>query len=58
MDGRWFDKRQLQASFWDGETDYRVRASAEEEKKRIESFGDWLEGKGEDSSEEAEKPGE
>lgn len=54
MDGRWFDKRQLEADFWDGETDYRVKATEEEEKRRIESFGDWLEGVGEEAEKDKE----
>mmetsp|Transcript_18046 Transcript_18046/g.22212 ORF Transcript_18046/g.22212 Transcript_18046/m.22212 type:complete len:405 (-) Transcript_18046:966-2180(-) len=48
MNGRWFDKRKLEAFFWDGRTDYRVKSTEEEEKKRIESFGDWLEAGGDE----------
>lgn len=45
MNGRWFAKRKVECEFWDGSTDYsKVRAAGESEKKRLEAFGDWLEG--------------
>jgi HIV Tat-specific factor 1 len=43
MNGRYFDRRQVMAEFWDGETDYRTKVSNEEEKDRLEAFGKWLE---------------
>jgi len=45
-DGREFDGRRVQATFWDGVTDYTVRNEAKEEaemEKRHEEFGQWLE---------------
>ena len=38
--------RKVEASFWDGTTDYTVVDAAKEEKeteKRLDKFGDWLE---------------
>eukprot|EP00658_Telonema_sp_P-2_P078302 TRINITY_DN7300_c0_g2_i4.p2 TRINITY_DN7300_c0_g2~~TRINITY_DN7300_c0_g2_i4.p2 ORF type:complete len:231 (-),score=99.84 TRINITY_DN7300_c0_g2_i4:141-833(-) len=46
MNGRWFSQRQLEAELYDGKTDYSVgakRETAEDQKKRVEEFGDWLE---------------
>ena len=55
MNGRFFDGRQLKAYFWDGKTDYRlVRETAEELNQRIDDFGKWLEGEGEEGEEQAE----
>ncbi|KAL6053740.1 HIV Tat-specific factor 1 [Balamuthia mandrillaris] len=52
MNGRWFAKRQISAEWYDGLTNYKVKESEEEQQKRIEDFGDWLEqqsSSGEDS---------
>ncbi|CDW88320.1 rna binding domain protein [Stylonychia lemnae] len=44
MNGRFFDGRQLKCYFWDGKTDYRVvKESVEEQNRRIDDFGQWLE---------------
>ena len=44
MNGRFYAGRSLQCAFWDGKTDYKhVRESDEQEAKRIEEFGKWLE---------------
>ena len=44
MNGRFFDGRQIKAYYWDGKTDYRInRETAEEQNKRIDEFGEWLE---------------
>ncbi len=43
MNGRWFAKRQLEAEFYDGFTDYGVKENDEQETQRIESFQKWLE---------------
>jgi len=43
MNGRYFAKRQLTAEWYDGITNYKVKESEEEQKKRIDEFGDWLE---------------
>ena len=47
MDGRWFSQRQLEALLYDGKTDYSLgtrRETVEDQQKRLESFGSWLEG--------------
>mmetsp|Transcript_25929 Transcript_25929/g.75550 ORF Transcript_25929/g.75550 Transcript_25929/m.75550 type:complete len:218 (+) Transcript_25929:1068-1721(+) len=43
MHGRFFAERKLVCYYWDGATDYTVRADDAEEEKRIEKFGDWIE---------------
>ena len=46
MNGRWFAGKQLEADFYDGWTDYgsqEVPVDKEEEERRIEEFGEWLE---------------
>mmetsp|Transcript_4801 Transcript_4801/g.11287 ORF Transcript_4801/g.11287 Transcript_4801/m.11287 type:complete len:485 (-) Transcript_4801:206-1660(-) len=48
MHGRFFAGRKLSCIYWDGVTDYTVRAEdapggEEKEEKRIEGFGDWIE---------------
>jgi HIV Tat-specific factor 1 len=43
FDTRWFGGQQLECSYFDGKTDYRVKESAEKEKQRLEDFGKWLE---------------
>ncbi len=43
MDGRWYDRRQLSASFFDGHTDYRVKRTDEEKlKQRDKEWEAWL----------------
>ena len=44
MNGRFFDGRQIKCYYWDGKTDYRVvKESVEDQNKRIDDFGAWLE---------------
>lgn len=44
MNGRFFDGREINCHYWDGKTDYRViRENREQEQKRIDEFGNWLE---------------
>jgi len=54
MNGRFFAQRQLVAEWYDGITDYRVRENEEEQKSRLDAFGDWLENQSSDSEEEEE----
>lgn len=45
MNGRFFDGREIECFYWDGETNYKLhREATEVEDKRIEEFGQWLEG--------------
>lgn len=44
MNGRFFDKRKLVASFYDGFTNYFVEESELETKNRDELWNQWLEG--------------
>ncbi len=45
MNGRWFAGQQIIAEFYDGFTNYTVEEhlDPDEEKKRLDEFGDWLE---------------
>eukprot|EP00474_Spongospora_subterranea_P001525 CRZ01983.1 hypothetical protein [Spongospora subterranea] len=43
MDGRWFGEKRVMCEWFDGVTNYKVEESEEDQKKRIEEFGDWLE---------------
>jgi len=43
MNGRYFDQRQLEAFFWDGKTDYKVKETKEDMQRRLDEFGKWLE---------------
>jgi len=42
MEGRFFDGRRLEASFWDGKTDFKKETGLSDE-QRIDQFGAWLE---------------
>ncbi len=45
MNGRLFAGRTIEASFYDGWKDYKaeeIQVDPDEEKRRLESFGDWL----------------
>jgi len=44
MNGRWFAARQIECSYFDGVTDYRVKEDEREMEKRLKEFGEWLEG--------------
>jgi hypothetical protein len=51
MQGRYFAGRTVNATFWDGETNYALSVSdavvaskEKEEEKRLEEFGEWLDG--------------
>ena len=57
MNGRFFGGKKIKAYFWDGKTDYTVSSTSaeqdeEEEDKRLNEFGDWLEKEQEDLPEE------
>ena len=44
MNKRFFDGRELECFYWDGKTDYRKhKETKEDEERRIEEFGEWLE---------------
>jgi len=45
MEGRFFDGVRLECAFWDGKEDLSKgpRASREEDEKRLDEFGQWLE---------------
>lgn len=43
MNGRFFNQRQIDCFYYDGETDYaHIREDLEDEQKRIEDFGKWM----------------
>ncbi|KAL4434883.1 hypothetical protein ABPG74_021222 [Tetrahymena malaccensis] len=55
MNGRYFDERELECFFWDGKTDYkRTSKQIEDDEKRLEEFGKWIEG-GDNNSENGQK---
>merc|ERR1740117_124738 len=43
MNGRFFAGVSIECDFWDGVTNYKKMDTEEEEAKRLEDFGDWLE---------------
>jgi hypothetical protein len=43
MNGRFFSERKLECFYFDGKTNYDLKVSVEEEEKRLEDFGKWLE---------------
>lgn len=43
MDGRYFDRKQIKAIWYDGITDYSVPEDEEDENRRLDDFGRWLE---------------
>jgi len=45
MNGRFFAGRELKCFYWDGKTDYRrTRETMEDEQRRLDDFGKWIEG--------------
>lgn len=54
MNGRHFDNRQLTAEFYDGITDYHVRESEEDMRKRDEEWSKWLENENDEEPYEEE----
>jgi len=44
MGGRYFDGRKLEATYYDGHTNYFVEETAEERRRRDEAWAKWLEG--------------
>ena len=45
MNERWFNGKCLECFYWDGKTNYRVsRENLNDQQKRIDEFGKWLEG--------------
>ena len=55
MNGRWFAKKQLRAEWYDGLTDYSVKESEEDEAKRLDDFGSWLEEQSSSDDDDAEE---
>ena len=56
MNGRFYGGRALECAFWDGKTDYKhVRESEEQERQRLEHFGEWLEKSSSSEEDEEEK---
>jgi HIV Tat-specific factor 1 len=43
LNGRWFGQKRIICEFFDGVTNYKVEETEEEQKQRVEAFGDWLE---------------
>lgn len=43
MDRRWYDRRKISASFFDGTTDYRYKESEEDRQRRDAQWAQWLE---------------
>merc|ERR1711997_1361 len=43
MNNRWFAGRRVECIYWDGETDYRVKETEEEEAERLKKFAQYLE---------------
>jgi hypothetical protein len=41
-----FAGQQLEADYFDGKTNYKVKTTEEDEEKRLKEFGDWLENEG------------
>jgi len=51
MEGRYFAGKRLESFYWDGTTDYKhFRENGEDEQKRIDDFGEWLEKEGLDEA--------
>jgi len=48
MNERFFDGRKLEAGFFDGKSDFRVKETDEQRKKREESWAKYLENQPED----------
>jgi HIV Tat-specific factor 1 len=59
MQGRYYSARRLECAYWDGKTDYKrvrlrqCREEEDEERRRIEEFGQWIE---DQNSSEGEEP--
>jgi hypothetical protein len=51
MHGRFFDKQQIEAFIWDGETKLDPEETPEEEEQRLERFGRELESGGNEDGE-------
>jgi HIV Tat-specific factor 1 len=58
MNGRFFAKRQLVAEWYDGVTNYKIRETEDDHKRRLDAFGDWLENQSSSDDEEGEAPAE
>jgi len=44
MNGRYFDGREIECAYWDGETNYKSSVGTHMiENGRIDEFGNWLE---------------
>ena len=54
MNGRFFAKRQLVAEWYDGVTNYKVKETEADQKRRLDSFGDWLENQSSSEDEDDE----
>lgn len=42
MQGRWFDQRRIEAEYYDGITDYRVKESEDEKQERLKRWERWV----------------
>lgn len=43
MQGRWYNGRKVDCDYFDGITNYKKRETDEDEQKRLEEFGKWIE---------------
>jgi HIV Tat-specific factor 1 len=44
LNNRFYNGKQIEASYWDGKTDYnKIMEDVETQDKRIDEFGQWLE---------------
>lgn len=42
MHDRWYDQRRIDAEYYDGISDFRVKETEEQQKERLRSWGKWL----------------
>lgn len=52
MQGRWYDQRKVEAEYYDGVTDYRVKETEAQRAEREKGWAEWLGGDDEDGGEE------
>lgn len=51
MQGRWYDQRKLEAEYYDGVTDYRVKETEAQRAERENSWAEWLAGEDDEGRE-------